>query len=249
VTEVFTAALRRRNARSGATPLITYYDETRGERIELSGTSLGNWVDKTAGLLTDEIMVEPGDLVRLPIAVSHPAHWVTLIWVAAAWRARCSVTLGAADDAAVEVIGPDDPRPGNAETVACSLHPLGLGFSTPLPAGVIDYGVEVRAHPDSFSGPHPAPADPAWRDGNKDLSHADVVSGVAGGPARELITPLPDDTPLTIIRRALIRPVLTGGSAVIVLGASADRLAVIAAAENAAENAAAEHGSGSARDD
>jgi uncharacterized protein (TIGR03089 family) len=232
VTEVFTAALQRRNVRSGATPLITWYDEARGERIELSGTSFGNWVDKTAGLLTDEIMTEPGDRVRLRLAGSHPAHWVTLVWVAAAWRARCAVTLDPDLDAAVEVVGPDDPRPGDVETIACSLHPFGLGFDAPLPAGVLDYGVEVRAHPDIFTGPHPAPADVAWADSDRQLSQAEVVADMAGEPARELITPLSDDAPLTINRRAMVRPVVTGGSAVIVVGGSADRLAAIAAAEN-----------------
>lgn len=236
MTEVFTRQLQRRNTGSGSTPLITYYDEPRGERIELSGTSFANWVDKTAGLLTDEIMVEPGDRVRLTLADTHPAHWITLVWVAAAWRARCTITVDAddaADDAAVEVIGPDTAPGSAAETIACSLHPLGLGFNTPLPIGVLDYGVEVRSHPDVFAGPHPEPADTAWLDGGRERTHADVVSGPTGDPVRRLITPRSDDPVWTIVEQSLVRPVVTGGSVVIVVGGSASRLDAIAASEQA----------------
>lgn len=230
MTEVFTQQLQRRNARSGSTPLITYYDESRGERIELSGVSFANWVDKTAGLLTDEILVEPGDRVRLTLATTHPAHWVTLVWVAASWRAGCVVTLDPDDDAAVEVIGPGTVPAGDPETVACSLHPLGLGFSTPLPAGVLDYGVEVRTFPDSYTGPQPSPTDPAWVDDGQRLTHAEVVAG-GGDSRRRLITA---DGPWRTVRKALVEPVLGGGSAVVVVGAGGDRLAEIAEAEKAA---------------
>ncbi|MSV78126.1 MAG: TIGR03089 family protein, partial [Actinobacteria bacterium] len=41
-------------------PLITYYDTDTGERIELSATSLANWINKTANFLTDELMVDEG---------------------------------------------------------------------------------------------------------------------------------------------------------------------------------------------
>lgn len=228
--ELFPRLLQSRIAGSGSTPLITYYDQTRGERIELSGRSFGNWVDKTAGLLTDEILVEPGDRVRLGLAATHPAHWVTLVWAAAGWRAGCAVTLRSDDDAAVDVIGPDQP-PGPGETIACSLHPFGLGFSTPLPQGVLDYGVEVRAHPDVFTGPQPAPADVAWIDDERTLTHSDVVSGPVGDPARRLIVPGP--AAWSTVYDALVEPIRTGGSTVIVVGADADRLAEIAAVERA----------------
>lgn len=210
-------------------PLITYYDQTRGERTELSGVSFANWVDKTAGLLTDEILAEPGDRVRLTLATTHPAHWVTLVWVAASWRARCVVTLDPDADAAVEVIGPEALPTGDPETIACSLHPFGLGFSTPLPAGVIDYGVEVRTFPDSFTGPQPLLSDLAWVDAERRLSQADVVAADPEA-GRRVVTP---DAGWPTVRTALIEPVLGGGSTVVVVGASAERLAEIAAAERA----------------
>ena len=34
-------------------PLLTFYDDATGERTELSGATLANWVAKTANLLVD----------------------------------------------------------------------------------------------------------------------------------------------------------------------------------------------------
>lgn len=238
VTEVLTAALGRRVSRAGSMPLITYYDESTGERTELSALSFANWVDKTAGLLTDELLVDPGARVRLRLADSHPAHWVTLAWVVASWRAGCTVLTGDAGkdddhDAAVEVVGPEQAydSPGAAERVACSLHPLGLGFANPLPQGVIDYGTEVRAQPDSYGGPHPDPRSAAWIDPIRTLTHAEIAK-TAGDDRRLMITPGNAD-PWPIIERALIRPVRGGGSSVIVINADAGRQARIAETEQA----------------
>ena len=34
---------------------MTHYDDATGERVELSATTLENWVSKTANLLQDEL--------------------------------------------------------------------------------------------------------------------------------------------------------------------------------------------------
>ncbi|MDT7643714.1 MAG: hypothetical protein QOC75_714, partial [Pseudonocardiales bacterium] len=52
--------LRPLLASDPARPLITYYDDATGERIELSGTTLANWAAKTANLMRDECDIEPG---------------------------------------------------------------------------------------------------------------------------------------------------------------------------------------------
>ena len=240
VTQLFTGRLRQRTSTSGALPLITYYDETSGERIELSAISFSNWVDKTAGLIVDELLLDAGTPVLLTLARTHPAHWVTLVWVAASWRAGCPVTtavdrVGGDDPPGVEVVGPGnafDDHEGSIERIACSLHPFGLGFTDPLPSGVIDYGVEVRAQPDSFAGPAPVPADTAWIDDQRRLTHADVVDdGRANRAERTMIIPAAKSDPWTLIAEASIKPVLTGGSAVIVLGADDGRRRAIADAE------------------
>jgi uncharacterized protein (TIGR03089 family) len=232
VTVLFSAHLQARTARSGSTPLITYYDESRSERTELSALSFSNWVDKTAGLLTDELLVDPGNTVRLDLATTHPAHWVTLVWVAATWRAGCTViTEGAA---AVEVVGPDQATesPGTSERVACSLHPLGLGFPNPLPQGVTDYGTEVRAQPDSFAAPRQDPSAPAWIDTTRSLVNAEVAA-TAADERRILIAPAADEDPWAVIERALVSPVLGGGSSVIVINANDERVSAIAESERA----------------
>ncbi len=42
-------------------PLVTFYNDATGERIELSAKSLANWVAKTHFLLLDELGLGPGD--------------------------------------------------------------------------------------------------------------------------------------------------------------------------------------------
>ncbi|MFD0786819.1 TIGR03089 family protein, partial [Micromonospora azadirachtae] len=42
-------------------PLLTWYDDASGERTELSGATLANWVAKTANLLVDGAAVGPDD--------------------------------------------------------------------------------------------------------------------------------------------------------------------------------------------
>ncbi|PBC79521.1 uncharacterized protein (TIGR03089 family) [Streptomyces sp. TLI_235] len=40
-------------------PLITFYDDSTGERVELSAKTFDNWVAKTANLLQDELNAGP----------------------------------------------------------------------------------------------------------------------------------------------------------------------------------------------
>ena len=137
-------ALRRRIARQGAQPLLTYYDGRDGSRIELSALTFANWVDKTANLIVD-LGHEDGEPIDIALAATHPAHWVTLAWVAAAWQRGCPVNPGVSG-ADLLVVGPGD-RSRAAVTVACSLHPLGLGFLV-APEGAVDYR-EAMAQPDA----------------------------------------------------------------------------------------------------
>lgn len=160
------SALQRRVARQGAQPLITYYDGADGSRIELSAITFANWVDKTANLIAD-LGHDDGEAIDLALAESHPAHWVTLVWIVAAWQRGCPVHPGDTG-ADLLVVGPGDERRAEL-TVACSLHPLGLGFPTP-PPDAVDYR-EVFGQPDLHDvaldgeaywwGGHPAPEVPA----------------------------------------------------------------------------------------
>ena len=132
-----------------ARPLVTYYDDATGERIELSGTTLANWAAKTANLMRDECDLEPGARV----AVLLPAHWQTLVVLLGAWWCGAEVV---ADPAGADLVCCDEPRladatgAGAAVVTALSLNAFGKGL-TGLPPGVLDYATEVRLHGDVFN--------------------------------------------------------------------------------------------------
>lgn len=151
-----TDSLRQVVARDPARPRLTWYDEASGERIELSGASLINWVNKTSHLLVDELDVQPGAVV----AIDLPRHWITAVWWWACDAVGASPRLGEDPDAAVSVVGPDslDRLPATDEVVAVSLLPLGAPFADPLPALVRDYAVDVRGQGDQFSPTVPGDA-------------------------------------------------------------------------------------------
>lgn len=174
VPALLESALRHDPAR----PLVTFYDDATGERVELSVVTTANWVAKTASLLVEELDVERGDTV----VVDLPTHWLAPVWLLACWTVGAVVAApGTEQDAPVVVVsGPERlaahaaayaPR---AQVVGLSLRPLGGRFTDPLPAGVVDYAVAVPGQPDAFipSDP-PAADDPALADGR---TQADVIA-------------------------------------------------------------------------
>jgi len=96
--ELLQAELRRDAAR----PLVTWYDDATGERIELSVATAANWAAKTANLLADEHGLGPGD----SIALAPSSHWLSVVVLLGAWTAGVAVDLGGA---AGKVTLPDDP--------------------------------------------------------------------------------------------------------------------------------------------
>ena len=52
-------------------PRLTWYDESAGERIDLSGKTLANWVAKAANWLETEMALAPGDRFGLLIPPDH----------------------------------------------------------------------------------------------------------------------------------------------------------------------------------
>lgn len=138
----FPALLGRRLAADPGQPLLTFYDDDSGERTELSVTTFANWVSKTANLLTDELMLDPGDGIRIAL----PPHWLGPVFLGAAWSAGLEVT----DDADVVVVGPDGIDAGAGTVLACALHPFALPFADPLPAGVLDHGTLWPGQSDVF---------------------------------------------------------------------------------------------------
>ncbi|MDG4759961.1 TIGR03089 family protein [Micromonospora sp. WMMD710] len=140
-------------------PLLTWYDDASGDRTELSGATLANWVAKTANLLVDEVGLAPGT----PAGVLLPPHWQTAAVLLGCWSATLSVTDTPGE---VEVLFAAVDRFDEAQSwSADERYALGLApLAAPLrqvPPGFADYVVEVRRHGDHFTpqaGPGPADA-------------------------------------------------------------------------------------------
>jgi uncharacterized protein (TIGR03089 family) len=234
---VLAALLRSDPAR----PLVTFYDDATGERVELSVTTYANWVAKTAALVQDELDVERGALVLVDL----PTHWLGAVWLGAAWSLGLVVTddPGRSPEADLVVCGPErvDVYAGVADrapVVALSLRPLGGPFTGVLPPGVVDYGAVVLGQPDVFVPYDPPGAgDRAWRDGEGPATQGDLLAEAARSSvvARDgrLLT---DVNPST--RRGLstlLAPVVLGGSAVWVRNPAEASWAARAAQERATD--------------
>lgn len=177
-----TALLDARLASDPSTPLITYYDDGTGERTELSGTTLANWVAKTANLLQDGLDLEAGQTV----AVALPPHWQTAAVLLGAWSIGAVVTETVPADVLVteeqrldEFTGAD-----TREVLGLSLHPMG-GRLAHRPAHVTDYAAEVLLYGDDFA-PY-SPVDPdaaALRAGSLELTARSVVTAATELTAR-----------------------------------------------------------------
>ncbi len=157
--------------RGSPRPLITFYDDATGERIELSGVSTANWAAKAANLLRDECDLEPGARV----AVLLPAHWQTAAALLAVWWCGGEVADSDPDlvlcdvdrlDLALSLVPPH-------AVVAFSLDAFGQGL-TGLPEGVLDFATQVRLHGDDFVPWQPVP-------GNAPALNGAVVDEVLAG--------------------------------------------------------------------
>jgi uncharacterized protein (TIGR03089 family) len=184
--DLLTGVLRR----DAAGPLVTQYDDATGERVELSGTTLANWVAKTANLLQDEFDVGPGSTVALAL----PVHWQTAAVLLAVWSCGAAVLDTAAEDegrlAGVDVVLAAQDRlaaleeelaDDGPELLGLSLHPLGLGMAGYL-GQARDFALEVRGHGDSFTPSQPVdPTGPGLL-----LGELELTLGALGQAAGEL---------------------------------------------------------------
>ncbi|MEU5402191.1 TIGR03089 family protein [Streptomyces sp. NPDC005963] len=149
--------LRSALAADPTRPLVTFYDDATGERVELSVATFANWVAKTANLLQGDLAAEPGDRLALLL----PAHWQSAVWLLACSSVGVLVDVGGDPSRADLVVsGPDtleEARACSGERVALALRPLGGRFPQ-TPTGFSDYAVEVPSQGDRFA-PY-APVDP-----------------------------------------------------------------------------------------
>ncbi|HZN20253.1 MAG TPA: TIGR03089 family protein [Micromonosporaceae bacterium] len=172
ISALFTAAV----AADPTRPLLTYYDDATGERTELSGTTLANWVAKTANLLVDGCGLVPGDRA----AVLLPPHWQTAAVLLGCWSAGVVVDLdpAGADGGPAEVAFVVADRP--AAPPAADIFGLALApFATPMrqpPPGVSDFVLEVRGHGDRFQPAYPVSATSPALPG---VSHGELCAAAA----------------------------------------------------------------------
>ncbi len=158
-------------------PRLTWYGDD-GERVELSGAVLANWVAKTTNLLVEELDAGPGVRVHLDL----PPHWRTVTWALATWRCGAAVTLGDAPGAGVVVTD----RPGRharaTDLVAVALPALARRFDGDLPAGAVDAAGAVMTYGDVVGwAPAVDPAAPALEPADgRAVSHAELLAWAGG---------------------------------------------------------------------
>ncbi|MFJ8075165.1 TIGR03089 family protein [Streptomyces sp. NPDC096176] len=213
--------LRSALAADPARPLVTFYDDATGERVELSVATFANWVAKTANLLQGDLSAGPGDRLALLL----PAHWQSAVWLLACSSVGVVADVGGdAAGADYVVAGPGQFDAGLACTgdrIALSLAPLGRRFPTP-PAGYADYAVEVPGQGDRFA-PY-APVDPdeaALVVGDVELTGAELVdraradaSRLGLAPGSRLLSGKPYDS-WDGLSAGLFAPLASGGSVVL----------------------------------
>ncbi|MFI6639160.1 TIGR03089 family protein [Streptomyces sp. NPDC050504] len=213
--------LRSALAADPSRPLVTFYDDATGERVELSVATFANWVAKTANLLQGELSAEPGDRVALLL----PAHWQTAVWLLACSSVGVVADVGG-DPAAADLVvsGPDAldaARACSGERVALALRPLGGRFPQP-PAGFADYAVEVPSQGDRFAPYAPVDPDaPALAVGGTELTGAELVERARAdadalglGAGARLLTGSAYDT-WEGLSTGLFAPLAAGGSVVL----------------------------------
>jgi uncharacterized protein (TIGR03089 family) len=145
-------------------PLLTYYDDATGERLDLSARALGGWAARTAMLLREDCGLDAGARA----AVLLPPHWQTAAVLLGAWSVGVAVSFQGAATAGLPTLGPGVEEPFDVtfvarrrlddwlENVPEADHRFVLGFApgaAPLrevPARYRDYIAEVGRYPDNL---------------------------------------------------------------------------------------------------
>jgi uncharacterized protein (TIGR03089 family) len=181
-----------------AGPRITYYDDTTGERTELSTATLANWAAKTANLLRDELGAGPDSRV----AVMLPAHWQSAAVVLGIWWIGAQVTLSGPADVVLctrDRLADADDAVGVGEIAVLSLDAFGKGVDD-LPVGITDYATSVRLQGDQVTPErNPGPA-LAGRSVDDVLHEAVRVAQTVGLTAGDrVLSSLPWSTPEELV--------------------------------------------------
>jgi len=137
-----------------ARPRVTFYEDTpgptQGERIELSGKVLANWISKAGNALQDEYDLGPGSVVRL----SLPPHWRAVYWAFAVWSVGATLDLvgGPVPDLLIcedpDLLATLEAKPD--DVVLVTLAALARAHQGPVPGGAMDEARELATYGDQF---------------------------------------------------------------------------------------------------
>jgi uncharacterized protein (TIGR03089 family) len=155
-------------------PLLTWYDDATGERTELSGATLANWLAKTANLLVDGLGLGRGDTA----IVDTPPHWQSAVVLLGCWSAGLRVA-GPGQSAPAEVAFAAADRVSAyvgrvGEVFGLALAPMAAPMRQ-VPPGVSDFVTAVRMHGDHFTAPSPD----SKSDRATTLSHGEIIEAAA----------------------------------------------------------------------
>lgn len=154
------------------TPALVW--RSGAERVELSGRVLVNWVEKSAGLLAEELDVASGNRV----SVSPVPHWRLVVIALAALRVGARVQFTHHPDGKTAVHAHLETHPDHdaAAQVLLTVADPALAFScaAPVPPGAVDFADEVRGMSDVYSEfENPDPAGTALDSG---VTHGELVT-------------------------------------------------------------------------
>ncbi|WP_456826073.1 TIGR03089 family protein [Cellulomonas sp. P5_E12] len=194
-------------------PRITWYGDG-GERVELSGAVLENWVNKTANLLVEEFDAGPGERVLLDL----PVHWRTVVWLLAGWRVgACAVV---APSTSADLVVTTEPARRDAPVVAVTLGAMARRFDGRLPPGAVDAASAVMTYGDVLGyAPAVDSGAPALDDGAVTVSHGELLlratAASDSGPGARVLLTAPAELDAGSVLRA-VGVLATGGSLVLV---------------------------------
>lgn len=231
----FPAILAEQLRTDAGRPLVTFYDDATGERVELSITTYANWVAKAASLLVEELDLERGSRLRIDL----PPHWLGVVFLGAAWAAGLAVSDGPEPDAVL--CGPEElatwaSRAEDLPVLACSLRPMGVRFADGVPPGVHDVGLEIWSQPDSFiPWDPPRPDDTAVDLGGTATTQSELWRAAAAGTlvadGGRLLSVANPASPPGIA--TFTEPLARSGSLILVSHAERERLEATYVAERA----------------
>jgi acyl-coenzyme A synthetase/AMP-(fatty) acid ligase len=196
--------------RDGARPLLTWYDDATGARVELSVATAANWAAKIANHLVDEVEVEPGDVV----AVEPVLHWITAVVMLGTWTAGGQVAMT------------------GSPTIEIARDAMGVGLSR-IVGGQPD---EYVGPPAEESAAALSLAGRTWTHVELAAAALHAVSHHGVGRDDRVLSTLPYDS-VDGLDAGLLVPVAAGASVVLVGNADPSRLADRCATERVTHTA------------